>query len=101
MAAINTSGLFGSGANASFSYTVQGLNTASNYLFIDFLLLAIFLIMFFMLRNYEFRDTVLSASSITWIMSIVLWISGFADFTRVVVCFAVLLIAVGMSYFKD
>ena len=101
MAAINTSSLFGSGSNASFAYTIEGLNTASNYLFMDFLLMVMFVIVIFMLRNYELRDTMLSAATITWVLSIVLWISEFTDFTRVVVCFSVLLIAVAMSYFKD
>jgi len=101
MTDVNLSSVFGSGANSTFSYTVAGLNTASNYLFMDFLLITLFVIILFMLRNYELRDSLLSASVITWILSLVLWISAFSDFTRVVVCFSVVLIAVAMSYFKD
>lgn len=101
MTDVNLSSVFGSGSNSTFSYTVAGLNTASNYLFMDFLLITIFVIILFMLRNYELRDSLLTASVITWILSLVLWISNFSDFTRVVVCFSVVLIGVAMSYFKD
>jgi len=101
MAELDLTTMFGRGENASFSYNVQGLNTVSNYLFMDFLLMVMFLVVLFMLRNYELRDSFLSASTLTWILSIVLWMSGFTDFTRVVVCFSVLVVAVGMSYFKD
>lgn len=101
MAAINTSALWGRGENASFDYTVKGINTVSNYLFFDFLLIAMFLIVLFMLRNFEFRDGVLAASTITWMLSIVLWISEFTEFSRVVVCFSIVIVAIGMSYFKD
>jgi hypothetical protein len=101
MATIDTTALFGRGENASFMYGIEGLSTVSNYLFMDFLLISMFLIVLFMLRNYEFRDGVLSSSVITWILSIILWISGFVDFARPVVCFSVVLLAIGMSYFKD
>ena len=101
MAEIDTSLLFGRGDNASFMYGVRGLSTVSNYLFFDFLLISLFVIVLFLLRNYEFRDGVLSASVIVWVLSLGLWISGFVDFARVVVCFCIVLVAVGMSYFKD
>jgi hypothetical protein len=101
MATVDTSLLFGRGENASFMYGIRGLSEVSNYLIMDFLLVAMFLIVLLMLRNYEFRDGVLSASVITWIFSLLLWISDFVDFARPVVCFSVLLVAIGMSYFKD
>jgi hypothetical protein len=101
MAVIDTASLFGSGANASFGNTVIGFNTISNYLFTDFLLMVMFVIIVFVLRNYEFRDSFLASSTIVWLLSLVLWISQFTDFTRVVVCFSVLVVAIAMSYFKD
>lgn len=101
MAVIDTAPIFGSGSNASFGDSVIGLGIASNYLFIDMLLLSVFIIVIMFLRNYEFRDIFLSASTISWFVSLILWISEFTDFTRVVVCFSILVVAVAMSYFKE
>jgi len=101
LASINTSELFGRGANATFDYTVRGLNVASGYLLMDFVLISVFIIMLFTLRNYELRDGLLSASTVVWVISIVMWISGLVDFTRVVIAFCSLIIAIGMSYFKE
>jgi len=101
MAVIDTAPIFGSGVNASFGESVIGLGVASNYLFIDFLLLSIFVILLFVLRNYEFRDGFLSASTVAWFVSLVLWISEFTDFARVVFCFSMLIAAIAMSYFKE
>lgn len=101
MATIDTATIFGRGENASFDFAVRGLNVASNYLFIDFVLIGIFVIVLFILRNYELRDGLLAASTITWLLSIVMWMSNFADFSRVVIAFCGIIIAIGMSYFKD
>jgi len=101
MAVIDTGVIFGSGVNASFGNSVVGLGVATNYLFIDFLLLSVFVIILFVLRNYEFRDTFLSASTILWIVSLFLWIGEFTEFSRVITCFSILVIAIASSYFKE
>lgn len=101
MATIDTTEVFGRGENASFDYAVRGLNEVSNYLFIDFILIALFLIVLFMLRNYELRDGLLASTAIVWLFSLVMWISEFTDFSRVVICFCGIIVALGMSYFKD
>ena len=101
MGTIDATTIFGRGENATFNYAVKGVNTASNYLFVDFLLLVMFIIIIFVLRNFELRDSFLTASVVTWLFSVMLWIGDLATFSRVVVCFSVVIIAIGMSYFKD
>jgi hypothetical protein len=101
MSIIDTQQLFGSGENATFTYTVKGLNVVSNYLLMDFILIVMFVIVLFILRNFELRDGLLAASTVTWLLSLVLWISDFTEFSRVVVTFCVLIIAVGMTWIKQ
>ncbi len=84
-----------------FQSTFIGLNEASNYLLGDIVLAAVFIIIIFMLRNYEFRDTFLSSSTITMLVSILLWAGGVSNFARVAVCFSILVIAFFYSYLKD
>jgi phage-related holin len=99
MGIINTTNLFNN--SRGFDYTLNALNAASNFLFGDFLLVAIFVILLFSLRNSYFTDGLLSASVVTFLFSLMLWASGFIDFARVVVCFAVMIVAVAMSYMKE
>ena len=99
MAQINTSGLFST--SRGFDYTLNGLNTLSNYLLGDFILISIFLLVILTLRDNYFTDGLLSASVITLLLSFGLFASGFVDYTRVVVCFVMFLVAVAMSYAKN
>lgn len=99
MASIDLNTVF-NGTNG-FQSTFVGFNEASNYILGDMLLAAIFIILIFMLRNYEFRDTLMSSSTVLWIVSILLWAGGLTDFTRVTVCFSVLLVALLYTYVKE
>lgn len=99
MASINVDTLY-NGTNG-FATVLTGFNEVTNYVFGDILLAAVFLIIIFMLRNFIFRDAFLSASTVTFIVSILFWASGFTTFTRSVVCFSILVLAIAYSYFND
>lgn len=99
MSTINENLVF-NGTNG-FQSTVIGLNTASNYLLADFLLVAVFITLIFLLRNFESRDYFLSATVVTFLVSVMFWASGFTVYGRVILCFAGVVIAIAMSYFKD
>lgn len=101
MAVIDTAPIFGSGVNASFGNSVIGLGVATNNLFVDLILVSVLVIVILLLRNYELRDSLLSASVMVWLVSLVLWIGSFTDFSRVIVCFSILIVSVAMSYFKE
>ena len=98
MTTINTTGLFGTGNNANFGYTLAGVNTISNQLLFFFILLALFVIIIFMLRNYQFKDSFLSASAIVWIFSLLFWMGGYVTFAYAVVTFSLVVLAVLFSY---
>jgi hypothetical protein len=84
-----------------FQSTFVGFNEGSNFILGDMLLAAIFIIIIFMLRNYEFRDSLMSSTTIVWIVSLLLWAGGLTDFTRVAVTFSILLVALLYTYVKD
>lgn len=99
MAQINTSSLFN--GTRGFDFTLNGLNTLSNYLLGDFILISIFLLIIFTLRENYFTDGMISASVVTLLLSFALWSGGFIEYTRVVICFVVFIIAISMSYIKN
>lgn len=96
MAEINTSQIFNS--QYGFVETINGLNAETNYLLGVFLLVAIFLMVLFLLRGWEFRNTFVSASTVTLLTAYVFWLSSFILFSTLVVCFSIWLVSFFNTY---
>lgn len=101
MSEIDTTQIWGRGENATFIKNTQGLNVVSNYLFADFLLIALFIFMIFLLRDFKFSDSLLLASVVGFIASLFMLLAGIVDFTRPMVLFALIVVAYLFSSTKE
>jgi len=99
MADINITEIYGE--NTGLLDNINALNTISNGLFIDFLLVSLFIMILFLMKAYDFRSTFLSSSSILLFTSILLWSSEIVSFSRVAVCFSILCIALLYSFIAE
>lgn len=99
MASINITDVYGE--NNGLLDNITALNTISSGLFVDFVLVSIFIMILFLMRGYEFRNTFLSSSVVVLLTSVLFWAGGIADFSRVAACFSILVIALLYSWTSE
>lgn len=80
---------------------IGNLGTYSNGILPEFIIISVFFICFFVLKNFTTASAILVSTTITALVTVLLWAAGIATYTQVKFMVAVLLIVIIINYFID